>query len=71
MSVIDELLESVSEVCALKAQVEFEQILAPEERIEQVYQLTLDMFLFTDRRLIFVNNDGITGSELDYQSILY
>ena len=52
-----------------KAQVDFAEILASQERIEKAYQLIRDMFLFTDRRLIFVNREGITGSKVEYQFI--
>jgi PH (Pleckstrin Homology) domain-containing protein len=34
------------------------RILAPEERVDKAYQLIRDMFIFTDRRLVFVNRQG-------------
>jgi len=30
-----------------------------------------DLFLFTDKRLILVNKQGITGSKVEYHSIPY
>ena len=29
------------------------------------------MFVFTDKRLIYVNRQGLTGSKVEYQSIPY
>ncbi|OFW28588.1 MAG: cytoplasmic protein [Acidobacteria bacterium RIFCSPLOWO2_02_FULL_65_29] len=71
MGLLDSLMGNASEVDVVKAQADFAQILAAQERIEKAYQLIRDMFLFTDRRLIFVNRQGITGSKVEYQSIPY
>ena len=71
MGLLDGLMGNASEVDAAKAQTDFAQILAPEERVEKAYQLIRDMFIFTDRRLVFVNRQGVTGSKVEYQSIPY
>jgi hypothetical protein len=71
MGLLDALLGNASEVDAAKVQGEFAQILWAEEKIEKAYQLIRDMFLFTNRRLIFVNRQGFTGSKVEYQSIPY
>jgi Bacterial PH domain len=71
MGLLDGLLGNASEVEASKVQTEFAQILAPEERVEKAYQLIRDMFIFTTRRLVFVNRQGLTGSKVEYQSIPY
>jgi hypothetical protein len=71
MGLLDGLRGNASEVDASKVQTEFAQILAPEERVEKAYQLIRDMFVFTNRRLVFVNYQGMTGSKVEYQSIPY
>jgi hypothetical protein len=71
MGLLDGLMGNASEVDASKTQTEFAQILAPEERVDKAYQLIRDMFIFTDRRLVFVNRQGVTGSKVEYQSIPY
>jgi hypothetical protein len=71
VGLLDGLMGNASEVDAAKVQAEFAQILAPEEAIEKAYQLIRDMFLFTNRRLIFVNRQGLTGSKVEYLSIPY
>ena len=71
MGLLDGMLGNASKIEASKIQSEFSQILAPGERVEHAYQLIRDMFVFTDKRLIFVNKQGITGSKLEYMSIPY
>jgi Bacterial PH domain len=71
MGLLDGLLGNASEVDASTLQTEFAQVLAPGERIEKAYQLIRDMFVFTDKRLIFVNRQGMTGKKVEYQSIPY
>ena len=71
MGLIDGLMGNASKVEASKIQQEFAQILAPNERVEHAYQLIRDMFVFTDKRLVFVNKQGLTGSKLEYMSIPY
>ena len=71
MGLLSGLMGNASEVEAEKLQVELAQVLAPDERVEKAYQLIRDMFVFTDKRLIFVNRQGLTGSKVEYQSIPY
>ena len=71
MGLLDGLLGNASEADASKLQTEFAQLLAPGERIEKAYQLVRDMFVFTDKRLIFVNRQGLTGSKVEYMSVPY
>ena len=71
MGLLSGLLGNASEISPASIQTEFAQILAPGERVEKAYQLIRDMFVFTDKRLVFVNKQGLTGSKVEYQSIPY
>ena len=71
MGLLSGLMGNASEIDAAKVQGEFAQVLAPGERVEKAYQLIRDMFVFTDKRLIFVNKQNLSGSKLEYQSIPY
>ena len=71
MGLLSGLLGNATEVEASKLQTEFAQVLTPGEQIEKAYQLIRDMFVFTDKRLIFVNRQGMTGSKVEYLSIPY
>jgi hypothetical protein len=39
--------------------------------VEHAYQLICDYFVFTDKRLVLVDKQGMTGSKIDYHSIPY
>ena len=71
MGLLSALMGDASEVDAAKAQAEFAKILAPGETIEKAYQLIRDMFLFSDKRLIFVDKQGMSGTKIEYVSIPY
>jgi hypothetical protein len=71
MGLLDGLLGNASEIDPKKIQAEFSQVLASGERIEKAYQLIRDLFVFTDKRLILVDKQGITGSKIDYHSLPY
>ncbi|WP_120966241.1 PH domain-containing protein [Comamonas sp. lk] len=71
MGLLDGMLGNASKMDAGKIQAEFAQILAPGERVEHAYQLIRDYFVFTDKRLVLVDKQGITGSKVDYHSVPY
>jgi Bacterial PH domain len=71
VGILSGLMGNASEVDATKLQTEFAQVLTEGERIEKAFQLIRDMFVFTDKRLIFVNRQGLSGSKVEYQSIPY
>ena len=65
------LMGHASAVPVEKLAKEFEPILLDDERIEKAFRLVRDMMVFTNKRLIVVNKQGLTGSKTDYQSIPY
>jgi len=71
MGLLDGLLGNASEIDPGKIQAEFSKVLASGERIEKAYQLIRDLFVFTDKRLILVDKQGITGTKIDYHSLPY
>jgi hypothetical protein len=71
MGLLDGLLGNASQVDPAKLQAEFAQIFAPGERVEKAYQLIRDVFVFTDKRFVFVNRQGLTGTKVEYLSIPY
>jgi len=71
MGLLDGVLGNASEVDPSKVQQEFQQILAPGEHVEKAYQLIRDYFVFTEKRLVFVNKQGLTGKKIEYHSIPY
>lgn len=71
MGLLDGLLGHASEVDPSKIQAEFERILAPGENVERAYQVIRDLFVFTDKRLVLVDKQGVMGRKVEYHSLPY
>ncbi len=50
---------------------ELEPILVPGEQIERAFLILRDMFVFTNKRLILIDRQGMTGKKVEYHSIPY
>jgi hypothetical protein len=50
---------------------QYSQLLCDGEEIELGFKLIRDMFIFTNKRLILVDKQGLTGSKTEYKSISY
>ena len=50
---------------------EYGLLLTEGETIEIGFKLVRDVFIFTNKRLILVDKQGITGKKIDYLSIVY
>lgn len=48
-----------------------QSLLLPDERIEAAYQSVRDGLVFTDRRIIAINVQGVTGKKKDFTSLPY
>lgn len=71
MGLLDGVMGNASKIDPSKIQEEFSQILAPGERVEHAYQLIRDYFVFTDKRFVLVDKQGLSGSKVAYHSIPY
>lgn len=71
MGLLDGLLGNASEIDPAKIEGDFAQVLAAGERIEKAYQLIRDLFVFTNKRLILVDKQGLTGHKVEYHSLPY
>ncbi|NDV11671.1 PH domain-containing protein [Crenobacter caeni] len=71
MGLMDALLGNAKEISAEDMQGELAPLLAQGERVQRVYKLVRDMFVFTDKRLILIDKQGLTGSKVEYHSIPY
>ena len=50
---------------------DYGKLLIESEQIELGFKLIRDTFIFTNKRLILVEKQGITGSKTEYKSIAY
>lgn len=53
------------------AQQDYGRLLGQGEQVHAAYQLVRDVILFTDRRLILVDKQGLTGKKVEYHSVPY
>jgi hypothetical protein len=65
------LLGHASQADVDEVERQLERVLVEGERVEQAYKLIRDFFVFTDKRLILVDKQGVTGKKVEYQSIPY
>lgn len=71
MGLLSGLLGNASEADVADVEEALARILADGERVEQAFRLVRDMLIFTDRRFILVDRQGVTGRKSEYHSIPY
>ena len=71
MGLLDGVLGNAAKIDPATIQREFSQILAKGEIVEHAYQLIRDYFVFTDKRFVLVDKQGLTGKKTEYHSIPY
>ncbi|TFB22948.1 PH domain-containing protein [Filobacillus milosensis] len=71
MGLFDGMMGNASEVDTQEVQEELSELLASSEQVEHAYKLIRDLFVFTDKRLILVDKQGMTGKKTEYHSIPY
>ncbi|OON66867.1 PH domain-containing protein [Hymenobacter sp. CRA2] len=71
MSIFDGLLGNASENDTLETQQELSRILASDERVERAFVIIRDQIIFTNKRLILVDKQGVTGKKKEYHSVPY
>jgi len=71
MGLFSSLLGNAGVANAEELNKEFGNLLTENEQIEIGFRLIRDVFIFTNKRLILVDKQGITGKKIDYLSIAY
>ena len=71
MGFLDAIMGNASEVDASDLAEELQPILASTETVDKVYKLIRDMYVFTNKRMIVIDKQGITGSKVEYHSVPY
>lgn len=71
MGILNGLMGNASEVNIEDVKKEYVNILAENEQVEKAYKLIRDMFIFTNKRLILIDKQGVTGKKIEYHSIPY
>ena len=69
MGILSGLMGNASEVDLQELTQELEPLIGSNETIAMGYKVIRDMFVFTDKRLILIDKQGITGKKTEYLSI--
>lgn len=71
MGIINTIFGNVSEMDSESLQKEYGELLYEGEKIERAYKLIRDKWVFTNKRLIIQDTQGVTGKKREYHSIPY
>lgn len=71
MGLINTIFGNASEMQPEALQKEFGPLLCADERIEKAYKLLRDKWIFTNKRLIIQDVQGVTGKKREYMSVPY
>lgn len=71
MGLLNKILGNASEVSAEKLNEKYGRLLTENEKIELGFQLFRDTFVFTNKRLILIDVQGVRGSKIEYKSMPY
>ena len=71
MGLFNGIIGNASEVNLEKIQEEYGKLLGPTEKLEKAYKLIRDMILFTNKRMILIDKQGVTAKKVEYRSVPY
>lgn len=71
MGIFDGMMGNASEISANDAERKLAELLTSSEKVEHAYKLIRDLFVFTNKRLLLVDKQGVTGKKMEYHSIPY
>jgi len=71
MGIFSALLGNAGSVSHDELLKKYGQLLTDSEEIELGFKLVRDTFIFTNKRMILVDVQGITGSKTEYKSVTY
>ncbi|ASS70721.1 PH domain-containing protein [Bacillus atrophaeus] len=71
MGFINGMFGNASTVSKASAEEELALILIEGESVDAAFKLVRDLIVFTEKRLILVDKQGLTGKKTEYQSIPY
>ena len=71
MGLFSGILGNASNTSSESVERDLEKIMLDDEKVEHAYKLIRDLIVFTNRRLILVDKQGVTGKKTEYHSIPY
>lgn len=71
MGLFDGLMGNATQHNNETVEKELQGVLIATEKVDLAFKLVRDLVVFTDKRLIIVDKQGVTGKKVDYKSIPY
>lgn len=71
MGLFSGMMSNASKVDINEVEKEIGPLLAVGENLEHAYKLVRDLFVFTDKRMILVDKQGMTAKKVAYHSVPY
>ncbi|MGQ9413275.1 PH domain-containing protein [Streptococcus pluranimalium] len=71
MGLFSGLLGNASQKDNHKVEEQLRDVLVPGEQVDLAFALIRDLIVFTEKRLILVDKQGVTGKKTSYKSIPY
>ena len=71
MSLLTVITGSAREVSAEAVAEQLQPVLMTGEPVQRCFKLVRDLIVFTDRRLLLVDKQGVTGKKIEYHTIPY
>ena len=71
MGIISGLRGNASEIKLENIQEQFAPILIESEVLEKAFKVIRDLYVFTNKRMILVDKQGVTGKKVEYLTIPY
>lgn len=71
MGLFSGIMGNATETDIKDVEKDLELIITETEQVERAFKLIRDLIVFTDKRLILIDKQGVTGKKIDYHSIPY
>lgn len=71
MGIFSGLFGRGSEIDPDELEEEFEAVLTEQEQLERAYKIVRDLVVFTNKRLLLVDREGITSKKQSFMSVPY
>ncbi|MED0858037.1 PH domain-containing protein, partial [Bacillus pseudomycoides] len=71
MGLFSGIFGNASDTSTENVERDLQKIMLDDEQVEYAYKLIRDLIVFTDRRMILVDKQGVTGKKTEYHSIPY
>ena len=71
MGLLSGLLGNASVMDSKEVQKEYGKIFLKGEKVEAAFKIIRDIFIFTNKRLVLIDKQGLTGKKVEYLSVAY